>query len=291
MKNHPKISVIMSVYNEEKYLKRAIESILNQTFNDFEFIIVNDSSTDNSLEIIQSYHDGRIKVINNGRRTGLAACLNKALAIAKGEYIGRQDADDFSLPNRFEEQIEYFKGNPKTALLGTDIYLMDEKGKIFTQKKAMPHLPSDKLSAYNPFVHGSVMFKKAVVDDLGAYNSVFKYAQDYELWSRIAKRYEVRNLGVPLYVRRYCNTTIHGIKHWLLFGMLANKLAKGEINKNILGSVKRNGVRSIYLSLTAREKFYFFKSYILAIFLVLFRFPGLLLLQRVSKLMSQRERK
>jgi glycosyltransferase involved in cell wall biosynthesis len=128
MPKNPKLSVIMSVHNGEKYLREAIESILNQTFTDFKFIIINDGSTDNSLAIIRSYDDKRIRILNNGTNIGLTKSLNKALKQAKGKYIARQDADDVSLPDRFEAQLKYFVQYPEVALLGTSTYIINQEG-------------------------------------------------------------------------------------------------------------------------------------------------------------------
>ena len=103
----PKISVIMTVYNtEEKYLREAIESVLNQTFSDFEFIIVDDGSTNNAVEVVKSYRDERIKLVLNGKNLGMAKSSNIGLEMAQGEYIARMDSDDISLPERFEKQVE-----------------------------------------------------------------------------------------------------------------------------------------------------------------------------------------
>ena len=103
----PKISVIMPVFNAELFLKKSIDSILNQTIDNFEFIIINDGSTDNTLNIIKSYDDKRIKIVNNQINIGISGSLNKGKALAAGEYIARQDADDISEPNRFSSQIKY----------------------------------------------------------------------------------------------------------------------------------------------------------------------------------------
>ena len=103
----PKISVLMPVYNCEKFLKKAIDSILNQTFDNFEYIIINDGSTDNTLNIIKSYKDKRIKIINNSKNLGISRSLNKGIRQAKGEYIARHDSDDISDLNRFKLQLEY----------------------------------------------------------------------------------------------------------------------------------------------------------------------------------------
>jgi glycosyltransferase involved in cell wall biosynthesis len=128
-RSYPKVSVVMSVYNGEKYLCEAIDSILNQTFENFEFLIVNDGSTDRTLEILQSYRDPRIKVINNERNIGLTASLNKGLKIAKGEYVARMDADDVSFPHRLEQQKAFLDRNPRVAMVGSWAEVIDESGK------------------------------------------------------------------------------------------------------------------------------------------------------------------
>ena len=107
----------MPVYNGERYLRESIESILGQTFTDFEFILINDASTDSSAQIIQSYEDSRIRITNNSTNIGLTRSLNMALGLAEGEYIARQDDDDISLPERFEKQMKYFKEHPETAAI------------------------------------------------------------------------------------------------------------------------------------------------------------------------------
>jgi len=257
----PKISVIMSVYNGEGYLREAVESILNQTFTDFEFIIVNDGSTDGSLEIIQSYKDERIKVINNGENIGLTKSLNKALKQARGEYIARQDADDISLSNRFEEQIKYFEEHPEVSLLGTSIYSIDKDGKIVGKRIALAN-PVKQLSKGNQFSHGSVMVKKGVVDQLGGYNELIKYSQDYELWLRIAKHYEVRNLTQVL-----CEMRFHGENVRLkegdeaaLYHLLGLRLARNDLDAELLKAIKDNGIKSLYPHLNKNEKVFFHKG-------------------------------
>ena len=258
MLNKPKISVIMSVYNGEKYLREAIESILNQTFIDFEFLIVNDGSTDGSLEIIQSYQDERIRVINNEQNIGLTKSLNKAIKQARGEYIARQDADDISLPNRFEEQIKYFEKHPEVALLGTSVYKIDEQGKV-VGRVIVPAKPSGNLLKGNQFSHGSTMFKREVVDRLGGYNELFRYCQDYELWARIAKYYEVRNLPQVLYKLRFHGENIRSLKRneSALYHLLAIRLVNNDLDEEILEVIKDKGILSLYSYLTKSEKIYF----------------------------------
>jgi len=261
MPKNPKISVIMSVYNSEKYLREAIESVLNQTFTDFEFIIVNDGSTDNSPKIIKSHNDERIRIINNEKNIGLTKSLNKALKQGKGEYIARQDADDVSLPNRFEMQVKYLESHPEVVLLGTSFYLIDETGEI-TKKYVVLAKPTIKdLIKENQFSHGSVMVKKEIVDKLGGYNELFRYSQDYELWLRIAECYEVRNLRQILYKLRSHNENIRFMnwKESLLYYFFTLRLARNHLDEGVLKVIKDGDIRALDLYLSKSEKIRFHK--------------------------------
>ena len=270
MADKPKISVVMSVYNAESYLKEAIESVLKQSFTDFEFIIVDDGSTDRSFRIISSYDDDRIKLLRNKVRIGLTKSLNKALRIAKGEYIARQDADDISFPHRFEYQIKFFEKNAKVVLLGTSIYIIDEKGRILGVKKGCPRPTLSSLLKHNEFIHGSVMFKKAIIDKLGGYDELFKYSQDYELWLRIAKHYDVRNLQIPLYALRIRRGSVGftRTKEQFLYQMLARKIAmqKLKVDKRLKNLIKNYGIECICSSLNFWEKLSLYEAQARSIF-------------------------
>ncbi|MBZ0310357.1 MAG: glycosyltransferase, partial [Anaerolineae bacterium] len=128
----PEISVVMSVYNGEAYLKQAVESILNQTFPDFEFIILNDCSIDRTANILQDYaeRDSRIKILHNEQNLGLTASLNRGLRAAQGAYIARQDADDISLPTRFAEQVHFLNQNPDVVLVSGNIEQINAAGQV-----------------------------------------------------------------------------------------------------------------------------------------------------------------
>jgi len=197
----------MAVYNGEKYLKEAIESILNQTFRDFEFIIVDDGSTDRTPEILKEYvrKDERIKIITNPQNIGLTKSLNRAIKLAKGEYIARMDADDIAAPKRLEKQIEFMKRNPEFGLVGTAYYEMNSKGNIVGEKyfPASDEEIRKNLIKYNPFFHSSVVIRKKVFDKVGLYNENIPKAQDYDLWFRIAQNYKIANLPSLLMMRRY----------------------------------------------------------------------------------------
>jgi glycosyltransferase involved in cell wall biosynthesis len=196
-----KVTVLMAVYNGERYLREAIDSILHQTFQDFELTIVNDGSVDRTAEIISSYNDPRIQLIHNDRNLGLTKSLNKGLKLARGQFVARQDADDISEPERLAKQVDFLEAHPDIALLGTFYQEIDDLG-----KKVSEHtLPCDctkirwDLLFYTPFVHSSVMFRKSIViEKIGLYNENFSYAQDYDYWCRIALSLKVANLSVCL---------------------------------------------------------------------------------------------
>jgi len=202
-----KVSVIMSAFNEENYLKESVESILSQTYGDFEFIIINDNSTDKTKDILNNLakKDSRIKIITNIQNIGLTKSLNKAIKIARGEYIARQDADDISLPERFKSQIEFLDNNPDIKILGTFNYAIDKKGKVLAKNTLLTaHKEIKKnLIKRNPFIHSSVMIDREILNKVGLYNEEFETTQDYELWFRILKIAKGANLPLFLIKKRY----------------------------------------------------------------------------------------
>lgn len=185
----PIISIIMSTYNDEKHLEESIISILNQSFEDFEFIIINDGSTDGSQKIIDKYaeKDHRIVSIYH-ENLGLTKSLNKGLKIARGEFIARQDSDDISHPDRIKQQYEFMKENIKTIVCFCWTKVIDEFGdeigeiRFFTKPdKIKRTLKKGK----NIYTHGSAMFRKEPVLRLGGYNDTIRSAQDLDLWLRL----------------------------------------------------------------------------------------------------------
>jgi len=231
----PKITVLMAVYNGEKYLHQAIESILNQTFKDFEFLIINDGSTDKTAKILQSYHDPRIKIINNEKNIGLTASLNMGIDMSKSEYITRMDADDISLSTRFDKQINYMEENKDIALLGTFAHVIDENGSIIGgMYKPTDDMDIKKtLKRVNPLVHGSIMMRRESLFSVGKYDPLFKKAQDYELWLRISNKYHIANLHEYLYERRIHEDSIEARyrKEQLLYCILGLiKNANSEVD-------------------------------------------------------------
>lgn len=190
----PKISVVMPVYNAEKYLREAIDSILSQTYTDFEFIIIDDGSTDSSPEIVRTYDDARIRFFQNEHNMGVAATLNRGLDLATGEYIARMDSDDISLPERFVKQMEYMDKHPECAVVGTDMEIFGAKRYQFIHSTAPEQLKVDLLFA-SALGHPTVMMRSSVVGKDGLhYDNSYNGIEDYELWVRVAAQHELGNL-------------------------------------------------------------------------------------------------
>lgn len=206
---HPIVSIVMSVYNGERFIRESVDSILNQTFRDFELIIINDGSSDKTMEILKSYNDNRIILIIQ-KNMGLAKALNNGIAMAKGRYIARQDADDKSDLDRLEKQVNYMEANLSVGLLGTMFKVIDENG-TFQRNSCLPveeEIIKERLIEINQFCHGSVMMRKEALEKVGVYRDYFKYAQDYDLWLRISESFQVSNLPEPLYCYRELRNAI-----------------------------------------------------------------------------------
>lgn len=200
------ISVILPVYNANGYLPMAIESILNQTYKNFEFIIINDGSTDNSLDIVKNYakKDKRIKIINNKKNQNIANSLNKGIKIAKGQYLARMDADDISLPSRFQKQINFLQKHPKVVILGGQVRTIDINGKTVGHK-IFPILDKKiRLALYtsNPIQHPTAIINKSLLPkDFSWYNPILPPAEDYDLFFRLGQYGKYHNL--PSFVLKY----------------------------------------------------------------------------------------
>ncbi len=200
LKNNPTISVVMPVFNGEKYLREAIESILNQTYSNFEFLIINDGSTDESEKIIRSYIDPRIVYLQNDRNRGLVYTLNFGINAAKGEYIARMDADDISEPTRFERQIEVFTNDPEIGLCGTWAKII---GSIKRLHVEINHEKIRcKLIFKNQFIHSSIMFnREQFLSKSLIYKKENYPAEDYALW--IDSSYKIKMVNIPEYLIKY----------------------------------------------------------------------------------------
>ncbi len=208
----PTVSVIMTVFNGESYLRPAVDSVLAQTFEDWELIVVDDASVDSTPSILRSYHDSRIKVMRREQNSKPAVCANWAISVANGQYIARLDADDVFLPNRLEEQVGYMNAHPDAVLVASAAYEIDEKG---ARVGFRPGGIGDcalklTLAAHNPITHSSVVFRTDAARELNGYNEEKRswFSDDYEFWTRILFRGKTIVLPQPLIEYRVHSNSI-----------------------------------------------------------------------------------
>ncbi len=201
----PLVSVLLPVYNGKKYLRAAIDSILDQTYRNFELLIINDGSKDGSAEIANAYTDARVRVYHQENR-GLSATLNRAIGLARGQYLARQDQDDVSYPTRFEKQVAFLERHPDHGMVGAwaEIWVGSDRTERVHKHPCMSPVLKFELLFNNPFVHSSMMIRKDVFERVGQYSTdpLRQPPEDYELWSRVSREYEVANIPEILHVYR-----------------------------------------------------------------------------------------
>jgi glycosyltransferase involved in cell wall biosynthesis len=197
--NTPKVSVVMAAYNAEKYLKEAVDSILNQTFEDFEFIIVNAGSTDGTQTILDSYQDLRMVIIND-HYIGRSEARNKAIKLSKGGYIAIMDADDIALPERLEREVKFMDRHKEIAIVGGYYFFINENGKMVGIDKVLTESDEikERLPIANTFGHSTVMVRKSCFEYVGGYREELKGAEDYDLFLRLSESFKLANLKEPL---------------------------------------------------------------------------------------------
>ncbi|EAX48431.1 glycosyl transferase, family 2 [Thermosinus carboxydivorans Nor1] len=199
----PKVSVILPVYNCQDYLHRAIDSILGQTFTDFEFIIIDDGSSDNSLKIIEAYNDARIVLIRHEKNMGLVASLNKGIDAAQGTYIAVMHGDGISKPERLARQVEFMDCHPNIAVCGSWVETFGECAKTVWGYPIDPGLAKCSLLFRNIIAHPSVLMRRNILISEGMrYLDLYPHAEDYALWVTIAKKYDITNLPQVLLKHR-----------------------------------------------------------------------------------------
>ncbi|HEY0743696.1 MAG TPA: glycosyltransferase [Chryseosolibacter sp.] len=205
----PKVSVLMPVYNAERFLREAIDSILIQTFEDFEFIIIDDGSTDSSVDIVQSYVDPRIRFFKNEVNLGISETLNRGIRLASCELIARMDADDVSYPHRLQKQVDYMQAHPNCALLST-------WARVITHDKRFVRLERyrSKFYYYNLtfecwMYHPTIMFRKQPVEAVGMYS--MRYSEDYDLFWKVSTAFEIGNLAEALVDYRLSPTSLNTV--------------------------------------------------------------------------------
>lgn len=227
MLRNPKVNVLLAVRNGAQTIAVALASILSQTFKNFEVIVIDDGSTDGTAQEVTIFQDDRV-ILKAIPHSGLTKALNQGLRMVRGEYIARMDADDIAIAERFEKQVRFLDEHPKVGVLGTAYDVLLESGE--RQKPRVPLLRTDEeirkaLPKFNPFFHGSVMMRREALEKVGGYDENFLLAQDYDLWFRIAKHYQLANLDEALMLRREGRGTVEKEARQNWFGICARAKA------------------------------------------------------------------
>lgn len=224
---HPKVTVLLPVYNGGLHLKEAISSILSQDLSDFEFLIINDGSTDNSPETINSFKDPRIRVINNETNLGLIKTLNNGIDSARGDYIVRMDSDDISLRQRLRKQVSFMDANPEVGICGTWVRTFGKKRETWKYPVTHDEIKASLLFR-TCFAHSSVIMRTAMLKEHGLYyDENFIYAEDFELWQRCATLFRLANIPEVLQMYRVSGSSITLRNQALLEKTLLNIKIKG----------------------------------------------------------------
>lgn len=199
--NNPLVSIVMAAYNEEKYIREAIESILNQTYPHFEFIIINDGSTDKTEEVILSFQDARIRYVRNEQNLRLIASLNKGLALAEGKYIARMDSDDISLPDRLQIQVDFMEAHPEIGISGAQLIVFGSENTTMNYPLAHEDLQL-RLLITSCFPNNLVIFRNKLVKQYHlAFTEGYHHGEDFKFWTQWLQLTEGANL--PDYLVKY----------------------------------------------------------------------------------------
>ena len=233
-KESPLVSFIVAVYNEEDHILKSINSIINQTYNHLEIIVVDDCSHDETKNILASIKDKRLKVIRNNENLGLTKSLNIAIKHTNGQYLARQDSDDYSAAHRIETQIRFLKDNPNVKLVGSDYFVVDYNGKKIKTRNNFP-ITHEEICFYsifdNPFVHSTVLIDSSIVDKSCLfYNEDYKTSQDYELWLKIIEEHSTFNINEKLVYFRFHNRSLSSSYNQKSFSLI-RKLLLGNFEK------------------------------------------------------------
>jgi glycosyltransferase involved in cell wall biosynthesis len=212
-----KVTVLMPIYNAEQYVRTAVDGILKQTYTDFELLIINDGSTDGTAEILKSYNDSRIRIYHQSNK-GVSRTLNKGIELAKGQYIRRHDADDYSEPNMLEDQLNFLETHPEIDFVSTACAFMTDRGKVaygytqprqhtFDNAKTYKLVSREMFNPYSPIVHGTVLGPTAVFKEMAGYRTAFLTSEDNDLWLRIIEKYKFAVLKHSYYYLRLNSTS------------------------------------------------------------------------------------
>jgi glycosyltransferase involved in cell wall biosynthesis len=240
--NSPKVTVLMPVYNGERFLREAIDSILRQEYAVFEFLIMNDGSSDGSEKIIASYTDPRIRLVNNEKNLGLIATLNKGIDLAKGEYIVRMDCDDVSLKNRIAKQVEFMEGNKNIGVCGSFYYLLLNGKKALVDFPVTPEEIRCHMVFNCPIAHPSSIIRRQVLTEHNLkYRNGFIHSEDWDLWTQLSEFAGIANIPEPL-----LNYRVHG-------NQITGNEALAENRLKSVGSIRTRHLQAMGVEPSEKE--------------------------------------
>jgi len=248
--NRPQVSVIMAVFNGEKYVKLAIDSVLNQDFDSLDLVIVDDCSSDETPEIIRGYQDPRLVCIRNDSNLGQTKSLNVALAYARGEFISRIDADDVYMPGKLRQQYAFMRANPKVAVCGAWAIKIDAEGQE-TGFESLPTRPEDikfRILYRSPVCHVSVMMRHSIISKYGSYDSRFRFAADFALWSTLVRNgHVIANIPERLVLYREFPQSLGAIHKVGAAGDEAAEIIQTNVRELVNVELSRGECRNIAL--------------------------------------------
>jgi glycosyltransferase involved in cell wall biosynthesis len=261
-----KVTVLMPAYNAEKYIGEAISSVLDQTFSDFELLIVNDGSTDGTEQVILSFTDPRIVLINR-KNGGVSAALNSGLQMARGMYIARFDADDICYSDRLAVQVAFMENNPDHILCGSDVDYITEEGGFIYHHHCSGYSSADvfeKFYFYCPFIHSSVIFKRDEVLQAGGYNVLAHTFEDYFLWVQLLAKGKLANIPKALIKVRLNAASVTIDEKWrghrfraLRRNIIKNGSVSEKQSEQLLAIIKKQDVQRVkhgaYYALCAKK--------------------------------------
>ena len=248
----PILTVLMSVHNGEPYLKDAVTSIINQTYRNFKFLVLDNASTDMSRKIILEFKDSRIELVELPENIGLTKALNRGLKIIDTPLVARMDADDISFNNRLELQISFMKQYPSVALLGTAFQTIDENGDLLAHyHPPMTHQEIiDSFTSFCPIAHSSAIFRYSPVYNIGGYPENYIYSHDLALWQRLSLKYQVTNLPIELVkIRKHIDqASVSYDAKTILIQDGISLYKEALLNPNISSKAKRKGQYNLLMA-------------------------------------------
>jgi GT2 family glycosyltransferase len=231
----PRVAVLISTYNDERFLAAAIDSVLAQTYSDFEIVVVNDASTDRSGAIAAGYRDPRVRVIENSENLGTGRSLNRGLAVIRSEYVAKLDADDVCFPQRLARQVAFLDAHPDVAAVGSQAVVIDAEERRVRRLESWYETTEWGIRwrriFQNPLIHSATTFRRAIVwDVLGGYEERYRFGEDFDLWDRLGRQYSIRNLTEQLIGRRVYPGSLSAANNPARAGYLERKIPRIHAN-------------------------------------------------------------